>query len=71
MNNDLTSAPIRVGEASPLRVATSGEASWSSNAPRRCSPAHPNKRRGHAVGSRGKASPLRGSETGGHIDTDT
>jgi hypothetical protein len=64
-------APIRAGEASPLRVATSGEANGSSQAPRRCSPARPNKRRGHAVGSRGKASPLRGSETGGHIDPDT
>jgi hypothetical protein len=71
MNDHPIDAPIRAGEASPLRVATSGEASWSSNAPRRCSPARPNQRRGHAVGSRGKASPLRGFEIGGQIDTDT
>lgn len=62
MNHHVTSAPIRAGEASPLRVATSDEASDGSQAPRRCSLARPNRRRDHATGSPGKSSPLRGSE---------
>ena len=39
-------APIRTGQASPLRVATGGEASFVLESPRRRSPACPNKRRG-------------------------
>ena len=38
-------APIRVGWASPLRVATGGDANCSSEARRRRSPAHANRRR--------------------------
>ena len=38
-------APIRVGWASPLRVATGGDANWSSAGRRRRSPAHANQRR--------------------------
>ena len=32
MKLDITGAPIRAGVASPLRVATGGEASWGSTA---------------------------------------
>ena len=39
-------APIRVGEASPLRVATGGDANWCSSRRRRRSLAHTNPRRG-------------------------
>ena len=38
-------APVRVGGASPLRVATGGNANWSSEDRRRRSPAHANRRR--------------------------
>ena len=38
-------APIRAGEASPLRVATGGDANWSSADRRRRSPARSNRRR--------------------------
>ena len=40
-------APILVGWASPLRVATGGNANWSSEVRSRRSPAHENKRREH------------------------
>ena len=32
MKSPIAGAPIRTGEASPLRVATGGDASWSSEA---------------------------------------
>ena len=38
-------APICVGWASSLRVATGGDANWSSEVRRRRSPAHANRRR--------------------------
>lgn len=38
-------APIRAGEASPLRVATGGDASWRLEARRHRSPARTNERR--------------------------
>ena len=42
-------APIRVGWASPLRVATGGDANWGSGDRRRRSPAHANIRRDFIV----------------------
>jgi hypothetical protein len=42
-------APIRVGGPSPLRVATGGQANWSSGVPGRRSSAPANKRRGHGL----------------------
>jgi hypothetical protein len=42
-------APIPVGWASPLRVATGGDANWSSSVHRRRSPAHENKRRDYVI----------------------
>ena len=42
-------APIRVGCASPLRVATDGDANWSSKVRRRRSPAHTNRRRDFVI----------------------
>lgn len=44
-------APIRVGCASPLRVATDGDANWSSKVRRRRSPAHTNRRRDFVIGT--------------------
>ena len=41
--------PIRVGGASPLRVATGGNANWSSEGRRRRSPAHTNRRRDSVI----------------------
>ncbi|MBI1748314.1 MAG: hypothetical protein HYR55_17295 [Acidobacteria bacterium] len=32
MKSNITGAPIRAGQASPLRVATGGDASWCSKA---------------------------------------
>src|SRR6478672_61285 len=46
----ITGAPIRTGEASPLRVATGGEASFGLESPRRRSPARANSRRGRRLG---------------------
>jgi len=48
-NGAVPGAPIRVGWASPLRVATGGAANWSSKARRRRSPAHANGRRDGAI----------------------
>ena len=47
----ILSAPIRVGCASPLRVATDGDANWSSKVRRRRSPAHTNRRRDFVIGT--------------------
>ena len=48
-------APLRAGGAGPLRVATGGDANWSSTVRRRRRPARPQKRRGHAPGGRAPA----------------
>ena len=42
-------APIRVGWASPLRIATGGDANWGSGVRRRRSPAHANIRRDFTI----------------------
>ena len=49
-------APIRMGWASPLRVATGGDANWGSEVRRRRSPAHANRRRdlAHSPMKRGR-----------------
>jgi|CryBogDrversion2_1035201.scaffolds.fasta_scaffold303944_1 hypothetical protein len=44
-DSDVVGAPIRVGWASPLRVATGGNANDGSGDRRRRSPAHANIRR--------------------------
>jgi hypothetical protein len=44
-DSDVPGAPIRAGESSPLRVATGGDANWSSKSRRRRSPASTNRRR--------------------------
>ena len=44
---DDAGAPIRAGQAGPLRVATGGAANGSSADRRRRQPARPNRRRGH------------------------
>ena len=62
MTATITGAPIRAGEASPLRVATGGDASWGSKARRRRSPARANRRRDYRCGWSKESSPLRGSE---------
>jgi len=54
--------PGTAAEASPLRVATGGDASWCSEARRRRSPARANPRRGYRGGWSKEPSPLRGSE---------
>lgn len=46
---DIRSGHIRVSWASPLRVATCGDANWSSEVGRRRSPAHANRRRDFGV----------------------
>jgi hypothetical protein len=43
--SEITGAPICAGEASPLRVATGGNANWSSKVRCRRSPARANRRR--------------------------
>jgi hypothetical protein len=55
-------APICAGGASPLRVATGGNANWSSGVRSRRSPARANKRRDNVPGNPGEASLLRSSE---------
>lgn len=44
----VTGAPLGGGGASPLRVATGGDANWSSAVRRRRSPAPAQRRREHA-----------------------
>ena len=46
----ITGAPICAGEASPLRVATGGNANWSSGVRSRRSPARANRRRDNVCG---------------------
>ena len=48
----ISGAPICTGGASPLRVATSGNANWSSGVRCRCSPARANRRRDCVSGVR-------------------
>ena len=45
MNSGIRGAPICTGGASPLRVATGGNANWSSTVRCRRSPARANRRR--------------------------
>ena len=54
----------QLGEASPLRVATGGDASWYSKTRRRRSPASTNPRRDCGCGLAKGPSPLRGSRKG-------
>ena len=58
----LKDAPICAGGASPLRVATGGNANWSSGVRSRHSPARANRRRDNVSGDPGEASLLRSSE---------
>ena len=48
-DSDVLGAPIRVGWASPLRVATGGDANDGSGDRRRRSPAHANIRRDFTI----------------------
>jgi hypothetical protein len=48
---EIVGAPICVGEASPLRVATGGNANWKFEVRCRRSPAHANRRRDFPLGS--------------------
>ena len=56
-HGDAAGAPIFVGVASPLRVATGGHANWRFEVRGRRWPAHENRRRGGALG--GPRSPRR------------
>ena len=58
----ISGAPICTGEASPLRVATGGDANWRFGVRLRRSPARANARRDNRSGSPGEASLLRSSE---------
>lgn len=51
MSSEITGAPICAGEASPLRVATGGNANWRFEARCRRSPARANRRRGGCLWS--------------------
>jgi len=62
MTSSILSAPIRAGGASPLRVATGGNASSGSKARCRRSPARTNRRRDGRCGWPQEPSPLRGFE---------
>ena len=62
MTASVNGAPICAGGASPLRVATGGNANWSSGVRSRRSPARANKRRDNVPGNPGEASLLRSSE---------
>ena len=62
MTSSILSAPIRAGGASPLRVATGGNASSGSKARCRRSPARTNRRRDERCGWPQEPSPLRGFE---------
>ena len=52
LTSGISGAPICTGGASPLRVATGGNANWSSAVRCRRSPAHANRRRDYASGVR-------------------
>ena len=62
MTSMIRGAPICTGGASPLRVATGGDANWRFGVRLRRSPARANARRDDVSGSREDASPLRGAE---------
>ena len=62
MTSDVSGAPICTGGASPLRVATGGDANWRFGVRLRRSPARANARRDDVSGSREEASLLRSSE---------
>src|ERR1035438_4612535 len=62
MTASVNGAPICAGGASPLRVATGGNANWSSGVRSRRPPARANKRRDNVPGNPGQASLLRSSE---------
>jgi len=52
MTSWISGAPICTGGASPLRVATGGNANWSSKVRRRRSPARADRRRDWRLGVR-------------------
>src|ERR1035441_952104 len=62
MTASVNGAPICAGGASPLRVATGGNANWSSGVRSRRPPARANKRRDNVPDNPGEASLLRSSE---------